>query len=139
MQLLVNIDVADLAQAERFYCRAFDLTVSRRLGPTAAELRGANAAIYLLEKPAGSIASSATSQRRDYARHWTPVHLDVVVDDLDAAIARAIDAGAIAEGTPRTSSWGRIAQFADPFGNGFCILQFLGRGYDEIAQPRVAP
>jgi hypothetical protein len=22
---------------------------------------------------------------------------------------------------------------ADPFGHGFCLIQFLGRGYDEIA------
>jgi hypothetical protein len=22
---------------------------------------------------------------------------------------------------------------ADPFGNGFCLLEFRGRGYDEIA------
>jgi hypothetical protein len=22
---------------------------------------------------------------------------------------------------------------ADPFGNGFCLIEFLGRGYDEIA------
>ena len=22
---------------------------------------------------------------------------------------------------------------ADPFGHGFCFIQFLGRGYDEIA------
>jgi hypothetical protein len=34
----------------------------------------------------------------------------------------------------RTASWGRIAHFADPFGNGFCLLEFLNRGYDEIAQ-----
>jgi hypothetical protein len=24
---------------------------------------------------------------------------------------------------------------ADPFGHGICILQFLNRGYDEIAVP----
>jgi lactoylglutathione lyase len=29
--------------------------------------------------------------------------------------------------------WGRIAQLADPFGHGLCLIQFLGRGYDEIA------
>jgi hypothetical protein len=26
-----------------------------------------------------------------------------------------------------------LALMADPFGNGFCLVQFLGRGYDEIA------
>jgi hypothetical protein len=28
---------------------------------------------------------------------------------------------------------GRIVTVADPFGNGLCLLQFLNRGYDEIA------
>ena len=26
-------------------------------------------------------------------------------------------------------------ELSDPFGNGFCFLQFTGRGYDEIATP----
>jgi hypothetical protein len=33
----------------------------------------------------------------------------------------------------RTAAWGRIVTLADPFGNGFCVVQFPGRGYDEIA------
>ena len=28
----------------------------------------------------------------------------------------------------------KATRFADPFGNGFCLLQFTGRGYDEIAK-----
>jgi predicted enzyme related to lactoylglutathione lyase len=55
------------------------------------------------------------------------------VDDLDAALARAIAAGARVEQPPATHAWGRIALLADPFGHGFCLLQFLGRGYDEIS------
>jgi lactoylglutathione lyase len=70
---------------------------------------------------------------RDYARHWTPVHTDFVVADLSAAIARAEAAGAVREGSVRTARWGRIATLADPFGNGFCLIEFLNRGYDEIA------
>lgn len=31
-------------------------------------------------------------------------------------------------------AWGRIALLADPFGNGFCLLQFTAGGYDEIAK-----
>jgi hypothetical protein len=31
------------------------------------------------------------------------------------------------------AAWGRIANLSDPFGNGFCLLQFTGRGYDAIA------
>ncbi|MHB8912384.1 MAG: VOC family protein, partial [Lysobacter sp.] len=76
---------------------------------------------------------AAGESRRDYARHWTPIHCDVVVDDLDAALARAIAAGAVQEDATRETVWGRIVQLADPFGHGWCLLQFSGRGYDEIS------
>jgi len=28
--------------------------------------------------------------------------------------------------------WGRMASLADPFGHGIDLLEFRGRGYDEI-------
>ena len=49
------------------------------------------------------------------------------------SVARARSAGATVESDIQTHAWGRIALLADPFGNGFCLVQFLGRGYDEIA------
>ena len=131
--LLVNIDVPDLAQALAFYARAFGLRVTRRFGTDAAELGGWPVRLYLLEKPAGTLG--AADDPRRYRRHWTPVHLDVVVPDLIEALARALAAGARAEGEVRTEPWGRIATLSDPFGHGFCLLEFLGRGYDEIAVP----
>ena len=131
MKLLVNIDVPHLGKAEAFYTAAFGLTPARRFGPDVVELLGFESPLYLLRKDAGS-AGTATSAR-DYARHWTPVHCDVVVDDLDVALARALAAGAIQEGNIRQADWGRIVTLADPFGHGWCLLQFLGRGYDEIA------
>jgi uncharacterized glyoxalase superfamily protein PhnB len=132
MDLLVNIDVPDLARAIAFYRDAFGLRVTRRLGPEAAELGGWPARVYLLQKPAGSPA--AGNSRRDYVRHWTPVHLDVVVEDLEPALARASAAGARAETPIRVESWGKIVTLADPFGHGVCLIEFLGRGYDEIAE-----
>ena len=30
---------------------------------------------------------------------------------------------------------GRMANLADPFGHGIDLLEFRGRGYDEILQP----
>ena len=132
MHLLINIDVDDLPRAEAFYRDAFGLSAARRFGDGAVEMLGAQVPLYyLLRKPAGSTA--AGEARRDYHRHWTPLHLDVVVDDLDAALARALAAGARAEGDVREAAWGRIVQLADPFGHGWCLLQFLGHGYDEIA------
>ncbi|MBN8884314.1 MAG: VOC family protein [Rudaea sp.] len=131
MDALVNIDVDDLDRAVEFYCTALELRVSRHLGGGVVELLGGNAPIYLLDKRAGSLA--AAGQPRDYARHWTPVHLDFVVTDIDAAVARAIAAGAVLEQPVQTDVWGKLAVMADPFGHGFCFVQFLDRGYDEIA------
>ena len=131
--LLINIDVDDLGTAVAFYGEAFGLTVGRRFGAFGVEMLGANAPLYLLAKPAGTPASPATGQRRAYDRHWTPVHLDFVVPDIEAAVARAERAGATREGAIQTHPWGRLATLADPFGHGFCLIEFLGRGYDEIA------
>jgi predicted enzyme related to lactoylglutathione lyase len=135
MQLLVNIDVDELDRAIRFYTAAFDLKVGRRFGSAGVELLGGSAPFYLLVKAEGSAAARTLPQPRSYRRHWTPVHLDFVVDDVDAAVARAVAAGAVLEDPAESHRWGRIAHLADPFGHGFCLLQFLGRGYDEIAHP----
>jgi predicted enzyme related to lactoylglutathione lyase len=60
------------------------------------------------------------------------VHLDFVVDDVEAATKRALAAGATLEQEAQAHAYGRLAMLADPFGNGFCLLEFRGRGYDEI-------
>ncbi|WP_342234542.1 VOC family protein [Inquilinus sp. OTU3971] len=133
MSLLVNIDVPDLEAGVAFYTAAFGLAVGRRFGGEVVELIGWPAPLYLLRKAAGTVG--AGDSRRGYARHWTPVHLDVVVDDVAAALARAVAAGAMAEGEIRTAVWGRLVQLADPFGHGLCLIEFLNRGYDEIADP----
>ncbi len=135
MDLLVNIDVDDLDRAVAFYTGAFGLRISRRFGASGVELQGAAAPFYLLAKAPGSRAAKTLEQRRDYRRHWTPVHLDFVVPDLVTAVNRAEAAGATLEGGAETHNWGRIAHLADPFGHGFCLIEFLGRGYDEIATP----
>jgi predicted enzyme related to lactoylglutathione lyase len=131
--ILVNIDVDDLQRATAFYTALLDLKVGRRFGAGGVELVGGAVPVYLLVKPAGSMVSQASGESRRYARHWTPVHLDFVVADVDAAVERALAAGATLDDPVTTHPWGRIAHLADPFGNGFCLLQFLGRGYDEIA------
>jgi predicted enzyme related to lactoylglutathione lyase len=131
--LLVNIDVDDLERAVAFHVAAFDLRVGRRFGAHGVEMVGADSAIYLLAKAAGSLPVPGVAQRRDYGRHWTPVHLDFVVADVAAAVARAEAAGARLEGEVRRHEWGRIAVMADPFGHGFCLIEFTGEGYDAIA------
>ncbi len=132
MDLLVNIDVDDLERGIAFYRDALGLKVGRRFGELGAEMLGASSAIFLLARAAGTQASPTMSQERSYSRHWTPVHLDIVVEDIEAAEAHARAAGATLEVPIQTRRWGRIAQMADPFGHGFCLIQFLDRGYDEI-------
>lgn len=129
----MNIDVDDLERGVAFYTRALGLRVGRRFGSGAVELLGASSRVYLLEKKPGSSPIAGNAAVRSYARHWTPVHLDVVAESFDADVRRALDAGATREGEVEDHVWGRIAYLADPFGHGFCILEFRGRGYDEIA------
>ena len=133
VELLVNVDVDDLERGIEFYRRALGLRLGRRFGTFGAELLGGSSALYLLAKPSGSLPAAGATGARDYRRHWTPVHLDIVVDDIEDAARRAEAAGALPEGGIERHVWGRIAQFADPFGHGFCLLQFDGRGYDAIA------
>jgi predicted enzyme related to lactoylglutathione lyase len=133
MPLLVNIDVPDLEHALTFYTRAIGLTIGRRFGPDFAELLGAGSPIYLLVKPSGTRPFAGAPAPRTYERHWSPVHLDFVVDDIEAAVARARAAGATEEDPISEHPYGRLAMFSDPFGNGFCLLQFTGAGYDAIA------
>jgi predicted enzyme related to lactoylglutathione lyase len=133
MQILINVDVDDLDKATHFYESAFGLKVGRRLGADGVEMLGSSSPIYLLVKAAGTPAFGTTSVRRSYARHWTPVHFDFVVEDIESATRQAVAAGARLESAVSTHKWGRLALMVDPFGHGFCFVQFLGRGYDEIA------
>jgi predicted enzyme related to lactoylglutathione lyase len=134
MQLVVNIDVDDLEKAIAFYSTGLGLRLGRRLfDDSVAEMSGASSTIQLLLKPACSSPASSISATRGYERHWTPVHLDFAVEDISAAVARAIHAGATLEGAVQSHAWGHLATLSDPFGHGFCLLQFVARGYDEVA------
>jgi predicted enzyme related to lactoylglutathione lyase len=132
--MVVNIDVDDLEKAIGFYTAALGLRLGRRLFEgSVAEMLGATSIIHLLAKPAGSAAIPGGAQSREYKRHWTPVHLDFVVDDVFGTVERAIGVGAQLEGEILSFAWGRLATMSDPFGHGFCVLQLLGDGYDEVA------
>ena len=140
MQLLINIDVDDLERAINFYTTGLGLRLARRLfHGSVAEMVGASSTLYLMTKPAGTYPSLNASALRDYTRHWTPVHLDFCVADVASAVRRATEAGATLEGTIQSFSWGEQASLCDPFGHGFCLLHFSGRGYDAgdagVARP----
>ena len=130
--LLLNIDVPDLAAGETFYTAAFGVTATRRMGDDFLELIGLEAPLHLLKKDAGTPAVPMGGANRGYDRHWTPIHPDIAVDELDAAIDRAVSAGATVEVPACDAPYGRIAMLADPFGHGFCLIQFNEEGYDAI-------
>lgn len=130
--ILVNIDVDDIEQAIRFYTEGLGLTLGRRLGEDFVELLGAQAPLYLLLKAPGTPPFTGAAVVRSYERHWSPVHLDFVVDELEPALARAVAAGARSEAPISTHSWGRMALLGDPFGHGVCLLEMSERGYDAL-------
>jgi catechol 2,3-dioxygenase-like lactoylglutathione lyase family enzyme len=131
VKIIINIDVPELQPAIAFYTAALGLTLSRVLDDDVAELTGAAATIYLLQKDPGTEAfhtrRAGAPVLRDYHRHWTPVHFDLVVPDVEAAATRALAAGARQE-TGRVDWRGsRCISFGDPFGHGFCFIQFERR------------
>jgi predicted enzyme related to lactoylglutathione lyase len=132
VNIIINIDVPEIEPAARFYAEALGLIHTRTLDGDTAELRGAAATLYLLKKAPGSTAVEQPAITRGYQRHWTPVHFDLVVDDVDAAARRAMAAGA-RQGTGHLDWRGsRCISFSDPFGHGFCFIQFERNGtYDS--------
>lgn len=129
MRVIVNIDVPDLAPAIKFYCAALGLTLSRVIEDVA-ELTGASSVIYLLQHSEGSPPVKSLSLSRHYSRHWTPVHMDFVVDDVEDAAKRAIGAGATAESECIQWMGSKCITFSDPFGHGFCLIEFAHETYD---------
>ena len=121
---LVNVDVSDLERAIEFYTAGIGLSVRRRPYPGIVELQGGSSPVFLTEKRAGTLPFPESSRQREYGRHWTPIHLDFVVSDLERAIRRAESAGARSEGSIREYDEARYAILSDPFGNGFCLLQW---------------
>lgn len=132
MQLLVNLDVPDMDAATAFYTSALPLMVGRRFDSGFVELLGAPVPIYLLECAEGSQATANPDVKRAYTRHWCPVHLDFIVLNIDTAIEKALAAGATQETALRDTPYGRIATFSDPFGHGFCLIEFNEGGYDNL-------
>ena len=88
------IEVADLERGIAFYCDGLGLSLKRRLGPSWVELGGANLPIFLLGNRPPTAELGGTRVQRSFARHWTPVHLDFIVSDLDSAVARLTALGA---------------------------------------------
>ena len=124
ISVALSVDVPNLADGIRFYSDVFGFRKVAEPFPGLVVLDAGNAKICLLEKPAGSQPSPRTRESRHYERHWTPVHLDLHVDDFDATLARALEAGATREQFFEASDrHGAVAFCSDPFGHGFCLIE----------------
>ena len=53
--------------------------------------------IHLSMKAGGSVATRTADCRRDYARHWTPVHLDFEVEQVEQVAEQVVLAGGTME------------------------------------------
>ena len=114
MKCDICIDVDDVGRAVRFYGQGIGLTVVKQEADWA-QLKVDEQTIWVMKSAPGRSGPIS----RDYQRHWTPVHLDFHVDDIDQTIERAVAAGGKLEGRPKTS----LANLSDPAGNGVDLVQ----------------
>jgi len=121
IKISVSIDVSNLKKAENFYIEALGCKKVRDQGSDMVVLSVENCDIYLQEKEAGSDPIGSGYVVREYERHWTPVHLDFICDNVDELVEKILELGGKHEGGER-GDWGSIAFCADPFGNGFCVI-----------------
>ncbi|PCI74070.1 MAG: lactoylglutathione lyase [SAR86 cluster bacterium] len=121
IKISVSIDVPNLKEAEAFYTEALGCKKVRDQGSNMVVLSVENSDIYLQEKEPRTKPLVSSSVVRSYERHWTPIHLDFLCDNVDELVTRILELGGSHEGG-ESGDWGSIAYCADPFGNGFCII-----------------
>lgn len=79
--------------------------------------------IYLSEQASGTNPLIQGEAIRNYERYWTPIHLDFIVPNLNQCVTVVLEMGGKKEGE-KSGDWGSVAFCSDPFGNGFCILEY---------------
>ena len=132
--LVINIDVPDLASGVKFYSAGLGFHWVRDLfDGSVAEMKHKSGTVFLLARPSGSAPVATLPIQRDYAPHWTPVHFDLPVNDLAKSVEVALAAGATLSGEITSQVYGVLAPMRDPFGHGFCLIEFTAMGYDAAA------
>jgi predicted enzyme related to lactoylglutathione lyase len=119
----LSIDVPSLEEGERFYASAFGFEKRAAPVPGVIVMRAGDSEVCLLEKRAGTTPAPGSDDTRRYERHWTPVHIDIHVDDFAGTVAKAIAAGAKREQLFEDAKHGSVAFMSDPFGHGFCVIE----------------
>ena len=121
INLHAYIRVTDLERGIEFYCHTLGLQLRRHLSHNWAELKGAAIPIFIL-------AQEPIEQQVGY---WT-VHLDFLTDDLELAVSKACEVGAVLVREIQERVYGRMANMVDPFGNPFDFIEMNSDGYDRI-------
>ena len=109
----------ELEAGLRFYGEVFGFVETARPFPTMAILDANNVSVCMHEKAAGSKSSSRGSELRRYERHWTPVHLDLHVEDFDAVLDKVRAQGGAIENEFRTKAPSRPRFAATRSATGF--------------------
>jgi PhnB protein len=120
-----HLVIKGAAEAIEFYKEALGATeIMRMPGPTGklmhAEIQIGTSRVYLAdEHPAyGSLSPLSIG--------GTPVVLHLYVEDVDAAFARAVEAGATVTMPLMDMFWGdRFGKFSDPFGHHWAMAQHV--------------
>lgn len=124
-RLTPHIVCRDASAAIDFYIRAFGARDAARLtGPDGKLMHGmlwiGDSALMLVdENPEWGMQSPLSLK-------GTPVVLHLYVEDVDAALARAVDAGATLTMPAADMFWGdRYGQVRDPFGHQWSIARHI--------------
>ena len=103
---IVEIPTRDLERSLAFYARIFQVELE------ISEVDGQRMVFMPNDDP--NAAALALTEGDDYRPSGEGIRLYITVDDLDAALARAVDAGAeIAAEVEAVEGWGRYAAFRD--------------------------
>ncbi|GFE52453.1 glyoxalase [Roseobacter cerasinus] len=116
----VSIDVSDMTKALTFYVEALGCKFKKKYSDDWQVVSVGTLDLHIQQKASGTIG--AADHKRDYSRHWTPVHLDFIVDDIEPICAKIENRG----GTVEKKTFSEIADLAncaDPFGNGFDLIR----------------
>ena len=120
VQITISIDVSNIKKAEEFYIKALGCEKVKDQGNMSI-ISAENVKIYLQEKEEGSNPIPSKEVTRTYQRHWTPIHLDFLCDNVSEVVSKILEFGGTQEGGEK-GEWGEIVFCADPFGNGFCVI-----------------
>ena len=117
----ICIDVSDIKKATSFYTQVLGCRIKTEK-ENSTELEVDNSTVYLVEMAENSNPLIEGSDSRRYSRHWTPVHLDFHVTEIETSISLLRKFGGKLK-SRKSGDWGTAAFCADPFGNGFCMIK----------------